>query len=42
MIKEMEITEEVLQAASRMSGDERRMQILQIAIGLFSKKVLEG
>ncbi len=42
MIKETEITEAVIQTTSRMSGDERRMQILQIAIGLFSKKGFSG
>jgi AcrR family transcriptional regulator len=42
LIKETEITEAVLQTASRMSGDERRMQILQIAIGLFSQKGFRG
>ncbi len=43
MNKETEITEAVLQPTnSRMSGEERRMQILQIAIGLFSKKGFRG
>ncbi len=42
MIKGTEITEAFLQTTSRMSGDERRMQILQIAIGLFSQKGFRG
>ncbi len=39
MIQEIEKTEA---ASGRMSGDERRSQILQIAIGLFSKKGFIG
>ncbi len=42
MIKETEITEAFSQTTSRMSGDERRMQILQIAIKLFSQKGFRG
>jgi len=42
LINETEITEAALQTTSRMSGDERRMQILQIAIGLFSQKGFRG
>ena len=42
MINETEITEAALQTTSRMSGDERRMQILQVAIGLFSQKGFRG
>jgi AcrR family transcriptional regulator len=39
LIQETEKTEA---ATGRMSGDERRSQILQIAIGLFSKKGFSG
>lgn len=39
MIREVEKSES---STSRMSGDERRSQILQIAIGLFSKKGFSG
>lgn len=39
MIRE---TEKPEAATGRMSGDERRSQILQIAIGLFSKKGFSG
>ncbi|MDQ3710929.1 MAG: TetR/AcrR family transcriptional regulator [Acidobacteriota bacterium] len=39
MIREIEKTEAV---SGRMSGDERRSQILQIAIGLFSQKGFSG
>jgi len=42
LIKETEITEAFSQTTSRMSGDERRMQILQIAIKLFSQKGFRG
>ena len=39
MIKELEINEA---ASSRMSGDERRKQILRVAIQLFSKRGFSG
>ena len=39
MIKELEITEA---AAGRMSGDERRTQILTVAIKLFSQRGFSG
>ena len=39
MIRETEKTETL---PGRMSGDERRSQILQVAIGLFSKKGFSG
>ena len=38
MIKELEITE----SSSRMSGDERRKQILRVAIQLFSQRGFSG
>ena len=39
MIKELETNEEVI---GRMSGDERRLQILKVAISLFSQRGFSG